>query len=116
MVGGEWCRCFEKADRPCLAMKRRGGAAPLLGAYRPSCDADGFFRATQCHAAVGTCWCVDKHGVEVDGSRARGKPDCGKPPPPPPLSQSFLLRYFRHHMKVDVIYAVKIISRLGKVK
>jgi len=76
MVGGEWCRCFEKADRPCLAMKRRGGAAPLLGAYRPSCDADGFFRATQCHAAVGTCWCVDKHGVEVDGSRARGKPDC----------------------------------------
>jgi len=47
-----------------------------LGAYLPACDLEGFFKPTQCHAATGTCWCVDKHGVEQIGSRARGQPDC----------------------------------------
>lgn len=56
---------------------RRRSKPGLLGAYIPTCDSDGFFLPTQCHSAVGTCWCVDKHGVEQNGSRARGKPDCG---------------------------------------
>ncbi len=76
VTSAEWCRCFEKADRPCVAMKRRSKPG-LLGAYKPSCDVEGFFQPTQCHTAVGTCWCVDKHGVEQNGSRSRGKPDCG---------------------------------------
>jgi len=75
VTSAEWCRCFEKADRPCVAMKRRSKPG-LLGAYKPSCDVEGFFQPTQCHTAVGTCWCVDKHGVEQNGSRSRGKPDC----------------------------------------
>ena len=76
LSSSEWCRCFSKADRPCVAMRRRSKPG-LLGAYIPTCDSDGFFLPTQCHTAVGTCWCVDKHGVEQNGSRARGKPDCG---------------------------------------
>lgn len=75
LTSSEWCRCFSKADRPCVAMRRRSKPG-LLGAYIPTCDSDGFFLPTQCHTAVGTCWCVDKHGVEQNGSRARGKPDC----------------------------------------
>lgn len=55
---------------------RRRAKPNLLGAYVPTCDTDGFFLPAQCHSAVGTCWCVDKHGVEQNGSRARGRPDC----------------------------------------
>jgi len=75
LTSSEWCRCFSKADRPCVAMRRRSKPG-LLGAYLPACDLEGFFKPTQCHSATGTCWCVDKHGVEQIGSRARGQPDC----------------------------------------
>ncbi|KAJ8882120.1 hypothetical protein PR048_018608 [Dryococelus australis] len=71
----EWCRCFDKTDRPCAAVKRRI-SPDLLGVYIPDCDDEGYYRATQCHTSVGICWCVDKHGVEVTNSRTRGKPNC----------------------------------------
>ncbi|XP_046392783.1 proteoglycan Cow isoform X2 [Ischnura elegans] len=71
----EWCRCFDKTDRPCTAVRRRI-TPDLLGAYAPDCDAQGYYRPTQCHASVGLCWCVDRHGVEFANTRTRGKPDC----------------------------------------
>lgn len=71
----EWCRCFEKTDRPCAAVKRRI-SPDLLGVYIPDCDDEGYYRPTQCHTSVGMCWCVDKHGVEMANSRTRGKPNC----------------------------------------
>lgn len=74
----EWCRCFEKTDRPCAAVRRRL-SNELLGSYAPDCDGQGFYRATQCHSSVGVCWCVDKHGVEFANTRTRGnQPNCGK--------------------------------------
>lgn len=73
----EWCRCFEKTDRPCAAVRRRIGI-DLLGGYAPECDVQGFYKPTQCHSSVGVCWCVDKHGVEFANTRTRGKPNCGK--------------------------------------
>lgn len=73
----EWCRCFEKTDRPCAAVRRRL-SKELLGSYSPDCDMQGFYKATQCHSSVGVCWCVDKHGVEFANTRSRGnKPNCG---------------------------------------
>ncbi|XP_059490771.1 proteoglycan Cow [Neocloeon triangulifer] len=71
----EWCRCFERSERPCIAYKQRI-TQDLLGSYVPECDALGFYRPTQCHSSIGTCWCVDKHGVEFANTRTRGKPDC----------------------------------------
>lgn len=53
------------------------------GAYVPACDARGFYRPRQCHAALGVCWCVDAHGVEVPHSRTKGAPACAPHPPPP---------------------------------
>lgn len=50
----------------------------FTGVYIPECDTEGYYHPTQCHSAVGMCWCVDKHGVEVPNSRTRGKPNCGK--------------------------------------
>lgn len=26
---------------------------------------------------MGICWCVDKHGIEFDNTRTRGRPVCG---------------------------------------
>ncbi|EDV54052.2 proteoglycan Cow isoform X2 [Drosophila erecta] len=71
----EWCRCFEKTDRPCAAVRRRI-AGDFAGAYAPDCDIQGFYKPTQCHNSVGVCWCVDKHGVEFANTRTRGKPNC----------------------------------------
>lgn len=72
----EWCHCFEKTDRPCAAVRRRLNG-DLAGTYAPDCDAQGFYKATQCHS-IGVCWCVDKHGVEFANTRTRDKPNCGK--------------------------------------
>jgi len=70
----EWCKCFDKTDRPCAAVKRR--ITSNIGVYVPECDVEGYYQSTQCHSSVGMCWCVDKHGVELPNSRTRGKPNC----------------------------------------
>lgn len=49
-----------------------------LDGYIPDCDIQGFYRPTQCHTKMGICWCVDKHGIEFDNTRTRGRPVCGK--------------------------------------
>lgn len=48
----------------------------ILGAYIPQCDSLGYYRPLQCHAAVGVCWCTDKHGNERPGTRTKGEPRC----------------------------------------
>ncbi|XP_049694650.2 proteoglycan Cow isoform X1 [Helicoverpa armigera] len=69
-----WCGCMRRAARPCAALARAHPAAP--GAYVPACDARGYYRPRQCHAALGVCWCVDAHGQELAGSRTKGAPAC----------------------------------------
>ncbi|XP_037080107.1 proteoglycan Cow-like [Pollicipes pollicipes] len=63
----EWCRCFETVDTPCKSRTADDGVRP--GAYLPSCDSDGFYRPTQCHGSQ--CWCADRYGVELKGTRGR---------------------------------------------
>ncbi|XP_034232477.1 proteoglycan Cow [Thrips palmi] len=74
----EWCRCFEKTERPCEAVKRGMSPKALREVYVPDCDLDGFFRAVQCGPTGNVCWCVDKHGVAVPGTRVFGKPSCNE--------------------------------------
>uniref|UniRef100_A0A4Q8K3Q4 U53-Liphistoxin-Lsp1a_1 n=1 Tax=Liphistius sp. SGP-2016 TaxID=1905180 RepID=A0A4Q8K3Q4_9ARAC len=71
----EWCSCFDKSQRPCAAALRRTPQG-LIGGYVPQCDGDGYYLPTQCHSGSGTCWCVDRHGVEFTNTRRRGRPDC----------------------------------------
>lgn len=71
----EWCSCFDKSQRPCAAALRRTPQG-LIGGYTPLCDGDGYYLPTQCHTGSGTCWCVDRHGVEFTNTRRRGRPDC----------------------------------------
>ncbi|KAF9799100.1 hypothetical protein SFRURICE_008610 [Spodoptera frugiperda] len=72
----EWCRCLRRAARPCLALARAHAAGAAAGGYVPACDARGFYRPRQCHAALAVCWCVDPHGQELPGSRTKGAPAC----------------------------------------
>ncbi|XP_030628549.1 nidogen-1 [Chanos chanos] len=45
------------------------GPRPIPGAYVPTCDAQGNYEPTQCHVSIGQCWCVDRNGLEIDGTR-----------------------------------------------
>ncbi|XP_040827358.1 testican-3 isoform X3 [Ochotona curzoniae] len=77
----EWCYCFQRQqDPPCQTelsnIQKRQGLKRLLGQYIPLCDEDGYYKPTQCHGSAGQCWCVDRYGNEVMGSRKNGVTDC----------------------------------------
>ncbi|NWS70344.1 THYG protein, partial [Crotophaga sulcirostris] len=42
--------------------------------YIPQCLDSGAFDAVQCDTELGPCWCVDPEGMEIYGTRQRGKP------------------------------------------
>ncbi|XP_051834093.1 testican-1 isoform X2 [Antechinus flavipes] len=48
----------------------------LLGTFIPHCNDEGYYKATQCHESTGQCWCVDKYGNELAGSRKQGAVNC----------------------------------------
>ena len=47
-----------------------------IGRFVPKCEADGSYSQIQCWSSTGYCWCVDKKGDEVPGTRVRGRPTC----------------------------------------
>ena len=55
-------------------------AVPFVppGAFIPRCNEEGYYKATQCHGSTGQCWCVDKYGNELAGSRKQGAVNCGE--------------------------------------
>ena len=42
----------------------------------PACKPDGSFVEVQCCASTDECYCVDRVGREVQGTRQKGPPDC----------------------------------------
>ncbi|NXK44006.1 THYG protein, partial [Chauna torquata] len=42
--------------------------------YIPQCVDSGAFDVMQCDTELGQCWCVDSEGMEIYGTRQRGKP------------------------------------------
>lgn len=78
----EWCACFQRhTDSPCKSelssISRKQAGKKLLGQYLPTCDEEGYYRSHQCHSSSGQCWCADRYGNEVAGSRTHGPADCG---------------------------------------
>ncbi|XP_075384125.1 testican-3 isoform X2 [Tenrec ecaudatus] len=79
----EWCYCFQRQqDPPCQTelskMRKQQGVQKLRGLYIPLCDEDGYYKPTQCQGRIRQCWCVDRYGNEVTGSRTNGVADCAK--------------------------------------
>ncbi|XP_076600052.1 nidogen-1 [Chaetodon auriga] len=63
------------------------GPRPPVGQYIPACDENGAYEPMQCHGSTGQCWCVDRNGQEIPGTRSGpgSRPMCidhgGVPPP-----------------------------------
>ncbi|XP_069911654.1 nidogen-1 isoform X3 [Oryctolagus cuniculus] len=55
------------------------------GLFVPECDEHGHYSPTQCHGSTGYCWCVDRDGREVEGTRTRPgmRPPCLSTVAPP---------------------------------
>ncbi|XP_066238939.1 nidogen-1 isoform X1 [Saccopteryx leptura] len=49
-----------------------------VGLFVPECDEHGHYVPTQCHSSTGYCWCVDRDGRELEGTRTRPgmRPPC----------------------------------------
>ncbi|KAM6971977.1 testican-3 [Aplochiton taeniatus] len=82
LTSSEWCTCFQRhTDSPCKSelsnTNKKQSGKKLLGQYLPTCDEEGYYRSHQCHSSSGQCWCVDRYGNEVAGSRSQGPADCG---------------------------------------
>lgn len=79
----EFCRCL-CVTPPCTRLIKdipvlmlRGVPTPMPGFFVPSCDDDGFFMPEQCNPRK-ECWCVDRNGGELLGSRKqKGVASCG---------------------------------------
>ncbi|KAM4732686.1 testican-1 isoform 1-T1 [Anableps anableps] len=85
LSNNEWCYCFQKPEGlPCQTEKSRihnqSRRKSLIGSYIPRCTEEGYYKPTQCHASTGQCWCVDKYGNEIAGSRKQGNPNCDEDP------------------------------------
>lgn len=63
------CQLENKRD---LSIRSRS----LIGVFIASCQSNGSYEPIQCHNATGFCWCVDKLGNELAGTRQWGKPTC----------------------------------------
>ena len=65
---------------PCLLDRARSLALDMPssnGRHKPKCTSDGSYDAIQCHPVLSQCWCVDKHGSELIGTRlSNGTPNC----------------------------------------
>jgi hypothetical protein len=48
----------------------------VRGLWIPDCAPDGSYEPIQCHPASGYCWCVDRDGHELFGTRVKGKRTC----------------------------------------
>lgn len=57
------------------------GGAPRDDQYVPQCDDLGHFTPMQCHGKSDFCWCVDRDGREVQGTRSQpgSTPACKHP-------------------------------------
>uniref|UniRef100_A0A2K6EN81 Nidogen 1 n=1 Tax=Propithecus coquereli TaxID=379532 RepID=A0A2K6EN81_PROCO len=91
---GDGRACYEVEKTRCqLEQEHILGAAGLVdpqqprppGLFVPECDEHGHYVPTQCHGSTGYCWCVDRDGREVEGTRTRPgmRPPCLSTVAPP---------------------------------
>ncbi|XP_032097924.1 nidogen-1 [Sapajus apella] len=68
----EKTRCQHEREHILGAAAAADPQRPIpLGLFVPECDEHGHYAPTQCHGSTGYCWCVDRDGREVEGTRTR---------------------------------------------
>ncbi|KAM4607761.1 nidogen-1 [Polymixia lowei] len=67
-----------ETHRDSLTEQGPRGPRPPVGHYVPTCDEHGAYQPVQCHGSTGYCWCVDRNGQEITGTRSGpgDKPMC----------------------------------------
>ncbi|KAH9419811.1 Calcium ion binding [Dermatophagoides pteronyssinus] len=71
----EWCSCFS-LPKPCLYHQKQliqQNNDKIIGQYLPQCDEKGHYRNIQCQHTTKHCWCSDKNGNEIAGTRVHGR-------------------------------------------
>ncbi|EDO40372.1 predicted protein, partial [Nematostella vectensis] len=71
--------CKQGYNTPCERERYRAlgwTGLRVTGLWVPDCRPDGSYESVQCHALSGYCWCVDRSGHELFGTRVRGKRTC----------------------------------------
>uniref|UniRef100_A0A8C6LQF3 Nidogen 1a n=1 Tax=Nothobranchius furzeri TaxID=105023 RepID=A0A8C6LQF3_NOTFU len=64
-------RCEAHRDNVLSTMEAHPrGARPPISQYIPECDENGNYLPMQCHGSTGYCWCVDRNGLEISGTRS----------------------------------------------
>ncbi|NXK02396.1 THYG protein, partial [Herpetotheres cachinnans] len=66
------CLSFCQLQRQRILVSRYINSSSI--SYIPQCLDSGAFDAVQCDTKLGQCWCVDPEGMEIYGTRQRGKP------------------------------------------
>ena len=61
---------------PCQKAQKDTNVLPFRGSYVVRCKQNGMYEEVQCSGSTGFCWCVDKHGVEMKGTKTRGPLKC----------------------------------------
>ncbi|XP_023556629.1 nidogen-1 [Octodon degus] len=68
----EKTRCQQEREHILGAVGAADAQRPRpLGLFVPECDEHGHYVPTQCHGSTGYCWCVDRDGRELEGTRTR---------------------------------------------
>ncbi|XP_043553578.1 uncharacterized protein nid2a isoform X3 [Chiloscyllium plagiosum] len=71
-----------------LSLLEHYSGRPANDQYIPECNEFGEFSPLQCHGNSGYCWCVDKDGREIQGTRTEpGSPPACIPTVAPPITQ-----------------------------
>ncbi|XP_077095209.1 nidogen-2 isoform X6 [Siphateles boraxobius] len=69
------------------SLMQQYGGQPNSQHYLPQCDSSGEFNPVQCYGDSSYCWCVDRNGREVPGTRSQNavKPACIPTVAPPTM-------------------------------
>ena len=94
---------------PCERERRRGVSRGKIGKSLPfvvNCTNDGSYESLQCWPAVGLCWCVNRKGKEIHGSRTYfpQKPNCDKITMDCRSTGKFLL--FSNHAMLSILVKI----------
>lgn len=95
--------CTEERKRVLKSIRDKGLLS--VGIFIPKCDSDGTYSTIQCHRSPVICWCVDKHGEEIEDSRVLFKqPDC-----------RVTVRFPRTHERYKILRGMKGCSKENRI-
>ncbi|KAM5235202.1 nidogen-1 [Ctenodactylus gundi] len=82
----EKTRCQQEQEHILSTLGAADGQRPRPpGLFVPECDEHGHYVPVQCHGSTGYCWCVDRDGRELEGTRTKPgmRPPCLSTVAPP---------------------------------